>query len=90
MKFYSGYDGRLRLFRPDRNCKRMLNSALRVVLPAFGPDKLQQLIKKLISMDGGKWLPKEMPGQFLYLRPTMIVNGAALGVQKPKGALVHH
>ena len=88
MKFYRGYDGRLRLFRPDRNCRRMLESASRIALPAFIPDELQRLIEKLVSVDGGKWLPKEKPGEFMYLRPTMIANGAALGVQKPKEALL--
>jgi len=89
MKFYRGYDGRLRLFRPDRNCKRMLGSAARIALPAFDPNELQKLIEKLVSVDGGRWLPKERPGQFLYLRPTMIANGAALGVQKPREALLY-
>lgn len=89
MKFYRGYDGRLRLFRPDRNCKRMLGSAARIALPAFDPNELQKLIETLVSVDGGRWLPKERPGQFLYLRPTMIANGAPLGVQKPREALLY-
>ena len=89
MKFYRGYDGHLRLFRPDRNTRRMLGSAARIALPAFDPDELQKLIEKLVSVDGRKWLPKERPGEFLYLRPTMIANGAGLGVQKPKEALLY-
>ena len=89
MKFYRGHDGHLRLFRPDRNCRRMLGSAARIALPAFDPDELQKLIVKLVSVDGGKWLPKEKPGEFLYLRPTMIANGAGLGVQKPREALLY-
>lgn len=89
MKFYRGYDGGLRLFRPDRNCRRMLGSAARIALPAFDPTELQKLIQKLVSVDGGRWLPKGRPGEFLYLRPTMIANGAGLGVQKPKEALLY-
>ena len=67
----------------------MLGSAARIALPAFDPDELQKLIVKLVSVDGGKWLPRERPGEFLYLRPTMIANGAGLGVQKPKEALLY-
>ena len=89
MKFYRGYDGRLRLFRPDRNACRMLKSATRIALPAFDPEELLKLIVKLVSVDGEKWLPKTRSGTYLYLRPTMIATAAALGVQKPKEALLY-
>lgn len=89
LRFYRGHDLRLRLFRPDRNTRRMLNSATRISLPAFEPDELQKLIETLVAVDGEKWLPKSRPGTFLYLRPTMIATAAALGVQKPKEALLY-
>ena len=82
MKMYRGYDGRLRLFRPDCNCDRMLISATRIALPAFDPKELEKLIMALISVDAQKWLPR--PGTFLYLRPTMIGSAAGLGVGTPK------
>lgn len=88
LKLYRGYDSRLRLFRPDRNCSRMLASATRIALPAFDPRELQKLIETLVRVDGPKWLPRSRPGSYLYLRPTMIGNAAALGVQKPKEALL--
>jgi branched-chain amino acid aminotransferase len=34
------------------------------------------------------WLPKDRPGSFLYIRPTVIGNGPHLGVQVPKEALL--
>jgi branched-chain amino acid aminotransferase len=34
------------------------------------------------------WLPKDQPGRFLYLRPTLIGSGMQLGVQAPKEALL--
>ncbi len=89
LKVYRGYDQKLRLFRPDRNARRMLNSATRISLPAFDPRELQKLIGTLVAVDGEKWLPASRSGTFLYLRPTMIANGAALGVQKPKQALLY-
>lgn len=89
LKVYRGYDSRLRLFRPDRNCRRMLSSAIRIALPAFDPKELQKLIEELVSVDGEKWLPRSRPGQFLYLRPSMIGSAAALGVQKPNEALLY-
>ncbi len=86
MKVFRGYDGKLRLFRPDRNCARMLISATRVALPAFPPLELEKLIKMLVAVDAPKWLPKDRPGNLLYLRPAMIGTAAALGVQKPQEA----
>ncbi|RFU28681.1 hypothetical protein B7463_g7655, partial [Scytalidium lignicola] len=82
MKMYRGYDGKLRLFRPDANCRRMLTSATRISLPAFDPKELEKLLMAFIATDGPKWLPEK--GSYLYLRPTMIGSAGALGVQTPK------
>lgn len=94
LKLYRGFDGKLRIFRPDRNVNRMLISAARIALPAFDPQQLLLLIAKLCAVDGPKWLPYnkatgEGAGQFLYIRPTMIADDAALGVQKPNSALLY-
>jgi len=89
MKLYRGYDGKLRLFRPDLNCNRMLMSTNRIALPGFPPMELLKLIVKLCATDGKKWLPKDRPGQFLYIRPTMIASDPALGVERPKEALLY-
>ncbi|KAI9368827.1 aminotransferase [Aspergillus egyptiacus] len=88
MKVYRGYDGKLRLFRPDLNGQRLSNSAVRTSLPSFKFDELKGLIAKLMQVDGPRWLPKDQPGRFLYLRPTLIGNGTQLGVQAPKEALL--
>ncbi|KAF2840672.1 branched-chain-amino-acid aminotransferas-like protein [Patellaria atrata CBS 101060] len=89
MKLYRGYDGKLRLFRPNLNCARMLLSSTRIALPGFPPEELLKLVEALCARDGPKWLPKKYPGRFLYVRPTMIANDPALGVQKPKEALLY-
>lgn len=89
LKLYRGYDGKLRLFRVAKNCERMRKSAARIALPDFDPQELEKLIKALCARDGSKWLPKERPGGFLYLRPSFIATDAALGVQRPKEALLY-
>ena len=89
LKLYRGFDGKLRLFRVSRNCARMKTSASRIALPDFDPKELEKLIKALCARDGSKWLPKSRPGSFLYLRPTFIATDAALGVQRPKEALLY-
>lgn len=89
LKLYRGHDGQLRLFRVTRNCQRMRNSASRIALPDFDPTELEKLIRALCERDGAKWLPKSRAGHFLYLRPTFIATDAALGVQRPKEALLY-
>ncbi|KAJ6103647.1 hypothetical protein N7486_003869 [Penicillium sp. IBT 16267x] len=88
MKVYRGYDGKLRLFRPDLNAERLNLSSQRASLPSFKYDELKKLVAKLMQIDGPRWLPKERLGSHLYIRPTMIGSGAHLGVQVPKEALL--
>jgi branched-chain amino acid aminotransferase len=89
MKAYRGYDGKIRLFRPERNCARMLKSATRISLPGFEPEELQRLIERFVAGDAPRWLPETEKGSFLYLRPTMIGTAPMIGVQKPAEALLY-
>ena len=89
LKLYRGFDGKLRLFRASMNCQRMLMSAQRIALPSFDPVELERLIKLLCGVDASKWLPKRRVGEYLYIRPTMIGTGVALGVQAPVEALLY-
>lgn len=89
LKVYRGFDGKLRVFRPDRNAARMNVSAGRISLPTFAPNELEKLILALLEVDGPKWLPKERPGAYLYLRPTLIGTQSQLGVQSPREALLY-
>jgi branched-chain amino acid aminotransferase len=70
MKAYRGEDGRLRLFRPDRNMARMLNIAKRSSLPTFDANEMIQCIKRLIQIDRD-WIPHSTTSS-LYIRPTLI------------------
>ncbi|KAB5554802.1 branched-chain amino acid aminotransferase [Coniochaeta sp. 2T2.1] len=89
LKVYRGYDGKLRLFRPDCNANRMLMSTVRISLPPFPPSELEKLLLALMSVDGPKWLPRSNPGAYLYLRPTMIGTSPQLGVQAPHEAMLY-
>ncbi|KIV88256.1 branched-chain amino acid aminotransferase [Exophiala mesophila] len=87
MKAYRGQDGKVRLFRPERNSVRFLSSATRIALPGFPPQEFVKLLKKLVGVEAKKWLSE--PGSFIYIRPTMIATAPALGIQKPKEALLY-
>ncbi|ROV99567.1 hypothetical protein VPNG_07701 [Cytospora leucostoma] len=88
MKTYRGHDGKLRLFRPDRNARRFLQSATRVGLPPFPPAELERLVRALLAADGARWLPPGRPGSYLYLRPAIIGTQPYLGVGAPREALL--
>lgn len=88
LKAYRGFDGKLRLFRPDCNSERLLMSSVRISLPAFPPAEVEKLIKAFMAVDGPKWLPRDRPGSFIYLRPTLIGTQSQLGVQAPTQAML--
>lgn len=52
MKVYRGYDGKMRLFRPDCNGERLSNSGKRASLPSFRFEELKKLVAKLLEIDG--------------------------------------
>lgn len=86
MKAYRDESGKVTLFRPDMNMKRMNTSASRLALPTFDGDALLALIKELVKVDK-HWIPQE-PGHSLYIRPTMIGTQRALRVTPPDEALL--
>lgn len=87
LKAYRGYDGRVRLFRPERNDQRFLRSAARISLPAFSPGEFLKLLKAFVGLETGKWLAA--PGRFIYIRPTLIGTAPTLGVNRPQEALMY-
>lgn len=88
MKAYRGHDGKLRLFRPDCNAERLLMSSVRISLPSFPPSEVEKLVRAFMAVDGPKWLPRERPGEFIYLRPTLIGTHSQLGVAAPAEAML--
>ncbi|KAF5855436.1 hypothetical protein ETB97_009224 [Aspergillus alliaceus] len=89
LKAYRGHDGNLRIFRPDRNAARLNLSAGRISLPQADPDGITKLILALLEVDGAKWLPRDRPGSFLYLRPTLIGTQPTIGLMAPKQAMLY-
>jgi len=91
MKAYRGVDGRVRLFRPQRNAERFLKSATRISLPGFAPEEFLKLLKRFVGVEARRWIPAGAGDgtRFVYIRPTMIATAPALGVQRPKEALMY-
>ncbi|UJR08682.1 hypothetical protein I4U23_012940 [Adineta vaga] len=86
MKAYRGVDGKIRLFRPDLNMKRMISTAERSVLPTFDGNELLECIKKLVHVDAD-WVPRSTSST-LYIRPTLIGTEPTLGVAASSESLL--
>ncbi len=78
MKCYPDQDGKLRLFRPDRNFARMNMSAERMSIPAIDEEKCLEGLIELLEIERG-WVPHSA-GTSLYIRPTIIATDVGLGV----------
>ncbi|GAB0136528.1 branched-chain-amino-acid transaminase bat2 [Epichloe bromicola] len=87
MKAYKDKNGKVRLFRPDKNMARLNRSSARIALPTFEPTSFIELISKFTKLDS-RFIPDQR-GYSLYLRPTMIGTQKTLGVGPPGSALLY-
>ena len=76
MKAYRRPDGRIQLFRPGMNAKRMARTAERMVIPELPEDILLSAVEALIKEDAD-WMPKA-EGTSMYIRPFIFGNEICL------------
>ncbi|KAI9140596.1 aminotransferase [Paraphysoderma sedebokerense] len=86
MKAYKDAKGKIRLFRPDMNLKRINKSAARLALPTFSSKDFLACLSELLKVDS-RWIPQEK-GYSLYIRPTLIATQESLGVGPSSKALL--
>lgn len=82
LKAYRGKDGKVRLFRPRENMKRLNRSAWRMCMPEVDEEFLLNAVKELLRVEE-RWVPGAK-GTSLYIRPFMIATEAFLGVRPAK------
>ena len=85
MKAYRAVDGRVLLFRPDRNMARLNVSNDRLCIPAIDEEFCTEAIAKLVSVDKD-WIPHS-EGTSLYIRPFIIGVDPHVGVHPAKHLL---
>ena len=78
MKAYLAKDGRVLLFRPEKNMARLNQSNDRLCIPPIDEVFAQKAIEKLVSIDKD-WIPKA-EGASLYIRPFIIGIDPYVGV----------
>ena len=79
LKAYKAEDGRILLFRPDKNADRANNSNKRLCIPEIPKEDFIQAIKAVVKVDEA-WIPTK-PGTSLYIRPFVIATDPFLGVR---------
>ena len=78
LKAYRRADGRVQLFRPIENIRRMNNSAERLCLPQIPEEDAMQILDTFVGVEQD-WTPSA-EGTSLYIRPFMFGNDENLGV----------
>ena len=78
LKAYRRADGKVQLFRPIENIRRMNRSAERLCLPEIPEEEALEALLKFVEVEQD-WTPHS-EGTSLYLRPFMFGNDESLGV----------
>ena len=84
LKAFRGKDGRIRLFRPEENAKRLQRSAKYLGIEAPSVGMFVEMCKRAVLENLDYLPPYEEAGASLYLRPTLIGTNPQLGVQSSK------
>lgn len=80
LKAYRTKDGKIQLFRPDRNAARMNDSNAKLLMPEIPEDKFIDACMQVIRANE-HFVPPYGSGATLYLRPFMIGVGNNIGVK---------
>ena len=83
MKAYRTPEGKIQMFRPVENARRMNSSADRMCLPAIDENDMLEILETFVKVEAD-WVPSA-PATSLYLRPFMFGCDEHLGVHT-----VHH
>lgn len=82
MKAYLTDEGKVFLFRPEKNMERLNRSNERLCIPQIDGDFVIEGLKKLIEVDQ-EWIPTT-EGTSLYVRPFIVATEPFLGVAPSK------
>lgn len=82
LKAYLTKEGKVLLFRPEKNMERLNKSNDRLCIPRVDEEFVLEALKQLIEIDK-EWIP-EKEGTSLYIRPFIISTESYLGVAPSK------
>ena len=82
LKAYKHADGKVSVFRPDKNAKRFNKSAERLCMPELPEELFIQSVAAVVDIDRA-WVPTQA-GHAMYIRPFMFATDPYLGVTPSK------
>lgn len=80
LKAFHCKDGKVRIFRPQENAKRMANSCERICMPPIDESLFLEIVKQTVR-DNLSFLPPYGTGGAMYIRPLLFGSGARIGLQ---------
>lgn len=80
LKAYRRKDGKIQLFRPDQNAKRLNDSCKRILMPEMPEEKFIDACVQVVKANEA-YVPPYGTGATLYLRPFVIGVGDNVGVK---------
>ncbi len=83
LKAFRGVDGKVRIFRPDENAKRMMRTADNIMMAPPTMDLFCDMVTKVVELNE-RFIPPYGTGASLYIRPLLIGTGAQVGVKPAK------
>ena len=87
LKAFRGVDGRIRLFRPDKNAKRMADSATYLDMPYPSEEMFINMCVQCVKENIDYLPPYEASGASLYLRPILIGINPQLGIHSARDVM---
>ncbi len=82
LKAYKSREGKVLLFRPDKNAQRTTRTNDRICIPAIDEELFVEAIKAVVRVDAD-WIPAK-EGTSLYIRPFIFASEPFLGVRPAK------
>ena len=83
LKAFRCKDGKIRMFRPQENARRILNTARRTCMAEVTEALFMEAVKRVVRANEA-YVPPYGTGGSLYIRPLLIGTGAQIGVAPTK------
>lgn len=80
LKAFRGKDGKIRIFRPWENARRIRESARGILMAEIPKDKFIEMVTKVVELNE-RFVPPYGSGASLYIRPLEIGMSARVGVK---------
>lgn len=79
LKAFRGKDGKVRVFRPMENCRRIQESARGIMMEPITDDKFMEMVRMVVKLNE-RFIPPYGSGASLYIRPLEIGMSPRVGV----------